>query len=233
MTLLATEIHRPGLAGATIIFAADRRITRGTVRDSTRRKIFPIPRLRAGIGYFGLAEVPRGRRTEPMAIWLRRFIDASSASSLRGFAHDLARELNMVVPAQWRRTCVSGFHVCGFVSRHRPEFWYVRNCDDSAGQRPIGRYSAREDFQRRDAPGLAPGQVMVYRNGDIRAHVLAWQRIDQAFLGLLQQPDFRPLATGGDYVRWVRFKMGVIADMYHRFCRVSIIGRPVDAFSIS
>jgi hypothetical protein len=73
---------------------------------------------------------------------------------------------------------------------------------------------------------------MVYRNGDIRAHVLAWQPIDQAFIGLLQQPDFNSPVTRADYVRWVKFKMGVIADVYQRFCRVSIIGRPVDAFSI-
>jgi len=231
MTLLATEIHKPGQPDATIIFAADRRITRGTVRDIAQPKIFRIPRLRAGVGYFGLAEVPRGRKSEPMAMWLQRFISNSRASTLPQFAQNLASDLNAAVPR--RQTYVSGFHVCGFVDVNRAEFWYVRNCDDSPAQRVTGEYAAREDFQRRDAGRLVAGQVMVYRNGDIRAHVFAWERIDQAFGGLLQQPDFKMPRTRSDYVRWVKFKMAVIADLYQRFCRVSIIGRPVDAFSIA
>jgi len=59
MTLLATEIHNhDAVDRAFIVFAADRRITRKSGEyGGTRKKIFALPWLNAGIGYFGLAEV--------------------------------------------------------------------------------------------------------------------------------------------------------------------------------
>ena len=33
-----------------------------------------------------------------------------------------------------------------------------------------------------------------------------------------------------DYVEWVKFKIELIAEFYDRFCRSSIIGKPVDGF---
>lgn len=233
MTLLATEIHRHNQPDAMIIFAADRRISRGAVRDREQPKVFAIPRLRAGIGYFGLAEIPSGAGSEPMAVWLQRCVTASAAPTLATLAHDVASALNAAVPAAWRRSVVSGFHLCGFADAARPEFWYIRNCDDTSEQHPTGTYAAREDFQGRDAPRLMPGRGMVYRNGDIRPHVLVWERIDEAFGSLLAAPDFSVPRTPNEYARWVEFKMGVIAQFYERFCRVSIIGGPVDAFAIT
>lgn len=233
MTLLVTEIHGHDQPEAVIIFAADRRITRGAVRDSEQSKVFSIPRLRAGIGYFGLAEVPVGTGSEPMAVWVQQFLSGSTTTTLADLARDLAGALNNVVPAGWRQSIVSGFHLCGFAAPTRPEFWYVRNCDDSVAQRPTGSYAAREDFQSRDAVRLAPRQGMVYRNGDIRPHVLVWEKIDDAFGALLSAPDFGVPKTPDEYVRWVEFKMKVIANFYESFCQVSIIGGPIDAFWIT
>jgi hypothetical protein len=232
MTLLTTEIHRPDRADAVIVFAADRRISRGDIRDSEQPKIFRIDRLHAGIGYFGLAEVPTSSATEPMAAWLERFLIGSVASTLGDLACELSAALNAVVPAPWRRSEISGFHLCGFATQSRPEFWYIRNCDDSPAQNPLGTYSVREDFQGRDAPRFPPNTAIVYRNGDIRAHVCAWEAIDKAFIGLLAAPDFRVSDTPAEYERWVEYKMELIAQLYERFCTVSIIGRPVDVFSI-
>jgi hypothetical protein len=168
-----------------------------------------------------------------MAMWLQRFVAEATATTLGGLAHDLAGALNAVVPARWRQSVVSGFHLCGFAAAARPELWYVRNCDDTVAQNPTGTYADREDFQGRDAPRLAPGQGMIYRNGDIRPHVLAWEKIDEAFGALLAAPDFGVPHTPNEYARWVEFKMDVIAQFYERFCQVSIIGGPVDAFFIT
>ncbi len=233
MTLLTTEIHRHDHADAVIVFAADRRISRGDIRDSEQPKVFRIDRLRAGIGYFGLAEVPAAGGTEPLAVWLGRFLQASAAPTLVALANELATALNAVVPAAWRGSETSGFHLCGLAAEARPEFWYVRNCDDSPAQNPVGVYSAREDFQGRDAPNLAAGRGIVYRNGDIRAHVYAWEAIDRAFGNLLEAPDFKTPSSRTEYERWVEYKMSIIAQLYERFCRVSIIGQPVDVFSIA
>jgi hypothetical protein len=73
---------------------------------------------------------------------------------------------------------------------------------------------------------------MVYRNGDNRAHVCAWEAVDEAFGALLTAPDFGAPRTPPEYERWVEYKMELIAQLYERFCTVSIIGRPVDVFSI-
>ena len=70
-------------------------------------------------------------------------------------------------------------------------------------------------------------------NGDIRAHVAAWEALDMAFGGMTQLPEFRHLTRPDDYAKWVQFKLGVIAAFYKRYCTTSIIGGPVDAFAIT
>ena len=234
MTLLATEIHRhESTTDAVIVFAADQRISRGGARDSEHPKIIRIPKLRAGIGYFGLAEIPRRSGRQPMAEWLQEFLGMAMASTLEDLAVELARSLNQTISDEWRLTQQSGFHLCGFAETNRPEFWYIRNVDDTLEQNPVGRYDAREDFQARDAGVLPEGAIQIYRNGDIRAHVLAWERTDDAFGGLLGTPDFRTPRTTAQYEEWVRFKMETITAFYETFSRQSIIGRPIDVFSVS
>jgi len=69
MTLLATEIHNHNdPKNAVIVFAADRRISNAQtgVYLDTRKKIFEVPWLNSGIGYFGLAEIPSATRSQPM-----------------------------------------------------------------------------------------------------------------------------------------------------------------------
>lgn len=234
MTLLATEIHNHNIPDqAIIIFVADRRISysNGTYAD-TRRKIFRVPMLNAGIGYFGLAEIPQKTSNVPMSIWLKEFIKGSKGlPTLKDFSKTLAAELNTAVPKNRRTSEHSGFHIAGFSAQAKPEFWFVRNVADDR-KTLLGNYQAREDFQGRDAPKLAHGAFQIYRNGDIRAHVVAWEAMDNSFGALLSFPDFKPLTTPEEYVEWVKFKMRVIAKFYKKFCKYSIIGTPIDAFAI-
>lgn len=232
MTLLITEIHNHEHSSrALIVFAADRRISEGTLYNDTRQKIFQIPALNAGIGYFGLAEVWSVKRTSTMEEWLTAYLSRAPTNSLCGFAERLATELNATVPKPIRQKYISGFHIAGFNNNAKPEFWFVRNVADDL-RTVRGEYEPREDFQRRDAPALKPGESQVYRNGDIRAHVIAWEAIDKSLGSLLGAPHFKGLSTPDDYVDWVKFKMEVIAMLYERFCSISIIGRPIDAFPI-
>jgi hypothetical protein len=232
LPLLTTEIHNHNdPAHALIVFAADRRISRGTKSDSSRQKVFPISPVNAGIGYFGLAEVPSSKRNIPMEEWLMDYLSRVSVTSLQVFAENLAVALNKSVPEGVRQKIPSGFHIAGFNKHRVPEFWYVRNLADD-GQTIFGIYKSREDFQARDALLLKPGESQIYRNGDIRAHVIAWENIDKSFGSLLQLSDFKSLSTPEEYADWVKFKMEVIAAFYERYCRISMIGSPVDAFSI-
>jgi hypothetical protein len=200
MTLLTTELHR-GADGGFIVFAADRRITLGTKPSSVDQvKIFPVRPLAAGIGFFGLAELRTPSGYQPMSEWIQDFLyTVQPSESLGALAHRLASELNCVVPAKLRGQEGSGFHLAGFDTSASAEFWFVRNVDDH-GAPTLGAYEAREDFQSQHRPKLRSGEIQIYRNGDIRAHVAAWEKIDQAFRGLLGTPDFRSIHTTRAYL---------------------------------
>ena len=234
MTLLTTEIHNPNDPhNALIVFAADRRISRGGSCCDCRKKILRIPGFNAGIGYFGLAEILQDDVRRPMAEWLQDFLMAKPVhANLQQFSKELMKSLNRAVPRQCQQSQISGFHIAGFNAQGLPEFWFVRNVADDC-RTILGEYQVREDFQRRDAPRLPAGAFQVYRNGDLRAHVVAWENIDNSLGSLLKNIDFRQLTTPEEYVAWVRFKMEMIARFYEKFCTRSIIGGAVDAFAIA
>lgn len=234
MTLLATEIHNhDDPDNAAIVFAADRRITNSGTYYDTRKKIFKLPWLKAGIGYFGLAVVEAPHAVVSMQQWLDAFIRKNTDySTLAEFSNRLASALNTGVPKTRHRTDRSGFHIAGFNAESRPEFWFVRNIDNAGGL-TLGAYQTHEQFQGRDAPTLPSGKVMIYRNGDIRAHEAAWKTIDESFGRLLLEPDFRKLRNAEDYKEWVRFKMKLIAYFYKKYHPEPVIATPIDAILIT
>ncbi|MDH5641739.1 MAG: hypothetical protein OEY28_10630, partial [Nitrospira sp.] len=154
MTLLTTEIlEGRQFLEPFIVFAADRRISLNGKPNAARKKVFRVPGYDAGVGYFGLAEVPSGQDRQPMDKWLREFLEKRPAvGGLESLATDLASALNSEIPSAWRRRYVSGIHLAGFDDGDRASFWFVRNVDDC--MTPIGAYQAREDYRRRDAGGL-------------------------------------------------------------------------------
>jgi hypothetical protein len=226
MTLLLTEIHEE--QERTIVFAADRRISRAG-RPASRQKVFTVPQLRAGVGYFGLAEFPGGRVDKLLSSFIK---NNRGTSSMAEFAGRLADSLNSDVPEAWRSSEPSGVHIAGFAPSGEIEFWFVRNVGDDRTTM-IGRYEAREDYQRTHKAALQAGQFQVYRNGDLRAHVIAWERIDRALERFFGFPDFERITTRERYLAWVRFKFQVLCRFYEDFCTDPIIGLPVDAFAVT
>lgn len=167
-----------------------------------------------------------------MSDWIRDFFyKLQPSDSLQQIALHLAKQLNCKMPQEWKQNEVSGFHLAGLTQKSRAEVWYIRNIDDQ-GRPTLGKYEVREEFAARDALSLQEGSTQIYRNGDIRAHVVAWEIIDKSFGQLLGTPDFRQLQSQDDYVDWVRFKMQLIAGFYERFCTEPIIGGQIDAFVV-
>ena len=231
MTLLTTEVHRSA-RGDIVVFAADRRISRGQAPAGTRQKVFRIPEKRAGDGYFGLAEVPTRSGRQPMSERIQDFFyQIQTADTLANIAERLTLQLNTDVPKDCRDSEVSGLHLAGLRTDDQAEFWFIRNIDDM-GNLTRTDYQFREDFQSRDASGLPSGAAQIYRNGDIRAHVVAWGQIDQSLGLLLGTHSFRALQSTDDYVEWVQFKMELVAGFHERFATESVIGQPIDAFAI-
>ena len=226
MTILLTEIY-PLEAKPFIIFGADGRISLKGRAIGKAKKLLVIRNLRAGLGYFGLAEVDK----KPMYQWLHEWCNKSRVHSLEKFAIDLANELNRAVPVNIRSRYISGIHIAGFGDEGEAEFWFVRNVNDDR-KTIMSTYEAREDFRSSHYKHLKPGQGQIYRNGDIRAHVVAWERLDEALTPLLHFPNFNVMRTPENYCQWMKFKLQVVALFYKRFCRSSIIGTPVDVLLI-
>ena len=249
MSLISNEIHiLDGFNKTVLVFAADRRITRDGKYHATLPKLFPIPYLRAGISYFGVAEVSSSKRgRQDMAQWLPDFINQQPGTKdLKTFAGELRNSLNQVVPPHVLAAQPSGFHLCGYNPQGIPEFWFITNVGgmDHLNYTGLGSrfLEPSPDFLERDAktqgwdgvkPGSVRNAVQVYRNGDIRAHVSAWRELDNFLREMRKYADFRQLRTVDDFAEAAKFKMEVIAYLYKKFCRKSIIGRPIDAFALA
>jgi hypothetical protein len=239
MTLLYTEISQdlPG-HGRCVLFAADRRITTpagGPPRHY--KKLVDIPYLNAALGFFGLAEFRRSQTGFRMSDHLREFVRAQAGTtSLALFAKRLATSLNSFVPSSLRRSERSGIHISGMTGDSLPEFWFVRNLDDT-GQPTLGKYEADEQYLTRDArndgfdgkdPATLPPHGRLYRNGDILSHVAAWEAIDKTLGRLRNVSAFSPIRSPSEYADWVRFKMEVLLHFQKRFAKTLLVGGPVD-----
>jgi hypothetical protein len=239
VTLLYTEISQdlPG-HGRCVLFAADRRITTSAGGPPRHyKKLVDIPYLNAALGFFGLAEFRRNQTIFRLSDHLREFVRAQAGiASLSLFAERLATSLNSFVPSSLRRSERSGIHISGMTAGSLPEFWFVRNVD-ATGKPTFGKYEAEEQYLSRDArndgfdgkdPATLPPHGRLYRNGDILAHAVAWEAIDETLGTLRSVPVFSPIQSPSDYAAWVRFKMEVLLHFQKRFAKTLLVGGPVD-----
>jgi hypothetical protein len=237
MTLLYTEISREfPQHGRCVFFAADRRISphRGTAQHY--KKLVDVPYLNSALGFFGLAEFKSGGRLYRLIDHLRDFVrHHHSVTNLADFAERLADSLNDFVPWNLRLSERSGVHLAGITSTRLPEFWFIRNVDESGNPNPRGRYDAREDYLRRDAPTNGYNDTdrktlpsFLYRNGDIVSHVVAWEALDDSLGNLLDIPQFHPVETAEKYAMWIRFKMEVLMRFHKQFARTLLVGGWID-----
>ncbi len=261
MTLVLNEIHfEDGFRNPYVIAAADSRIVdevRGRVEDK-KRKIFLLPRLRGAVSFFGLAEVWVDDRRKDMSLWLSEFIRTSAdMSSLQSFSEGLREALRGVVPETALGATHSGFHICGFRDDDLPDFWFLTNIGKLNDPAPFmyGDFHPRYDppsshFLGRDARtrfgwnGKDPTSLkalgtrglsyQMYRNGDFKPHVIAWDIMDLPLwmlgkFGVLRGPD-----SPEEHARYLKAKFEFMAAMSEKFYlvdgkpHVSYIGRPID-----
>lgn len=249
MTLVLNEIHAlDGFRETLMIAAADRRISNldGTYH-STRRKLFPIDYLNGAISYFGQATVYPNIKTVFLSEWLPDFIRHNAdATNLRTFVTRLRNELSRIMPKDILRKIYSGFHICGYQKSGLPDFWLLSNIGRMKGFtytfNDHYRKSLSSHFLERDAKknfgwdgsnlGSAKNIVQIYRNGDFRAHVAAWDKLDSIFNELRKSPNFNLPRNPKQYGDYVKFKFEVIAYIYKKWAKKNIIARPIDVFVI-
>lgn len=248
MSLITNEIHvRNGFKNTVLVFAADRLITKPNRPPVVRPKLFKIPYLEAGISYFGLAEVFPSGRTVYMSDWLQYFINRQAGiRELGEFAFKLRDALHLVIPLETLQANASGFHICGYTLRGLPDFWYLSNIGGMEQYWHTGlmpRYEEPQShFLERDAKELGwdgkdvssvQNKGRIYRNGDFRGHVVAWDALGQILENMQSFPDFKKQRTVEDYETTVKFKFKVIERIYKEFCRKPKVGGGVDVFTIT
>jgi hypothetical protein len=245
MTLLITEIHvSDSLQNSRIWFAADQRISlKGKRIDRGEQcKIFQIPYLNAGVGFFGLAQV---NSNVYLSDWLYNFINRQSntnVKTLKEFTRRVCSELNLSIHKPWLSEQVSGLHICGYNENELPEFWVVRNSDrfeDGEYKDLKTDYYYAEECLARDASkmgfdGVTPStpgyHIQAYINGDIYPYHLIWRDLDKLIQGLFATPNFDYPQTPNDMEKVIKWKMRVITSFYKNFARKQIIGGSSDAF---
>jgi len=247
MTLITTEIHvQKEICKSIIFMAADRCMSRRGKHAGIARKIFPISNLKAGIGFFGIAEILINKQWKSMSPWLQNFIAKNyNVGSMRSLARLLKKELDKNIPNDVKRKYPSGFHLTGFNSEGYPEFWFVTNIGGMKGTAYTNLkdyFSISEDFLRRDLgklgydgikPTIPAIKNQCYRHGDTRAHIIVWEKFDRILMEFFSLPDFKPIKSVKGYEDLLRFKMQLIARIYKKWCRVSLISTPIDVFSIT
>jgi hypothetical protein len=241
VTLLINEIHiRGNLKKCFILFAADSRITVNGEYHSTRKKIFEIPYLNSGIGYFGLGQI---NNRVFLSDWISNFIlHNSSVTTQEDLAKRLCDQLNINVDKDLLASNPSGIHVCGFNGNNYPELWFVRNIQDMEGniyKNFSTEYFISEDFLGRDAkqfgfngndPKIFLNPTQYYINGDVRPFHSVWNRLDKFLHEMNSYDDFNISNSPADYQRVAKWKMEVISSFYKQFANKEIIGRPIDTF---
>lgn len=251
MTLITNEIHLiNGLSKSLLVFAADRRISNPATGKyvATRKKLFSIPYLEAGISYFGVAEVFPPGKSQSLSDWLPTFISKQAdAPDIQTFAHRLKDALHMIIPPVYLQSMPSGFHMLGYNKQGLPDFWFLSNIghmDQFEYKDLQARYlDPSPDFLGRDAglhfdwdginPDSAKNGICYYRNGDIRSHVVAWEKLDDILKGILSFKDFKSPNTIKGYEEYVRTKFEILAYIYKKFAKRQIIARPIDVFCLS
>ncbi len=245
MTLLLNEIHitNRDLRDSVIIFAADGRLSKRFKFFATTKKIFRIDYLNAGVGFFGLAEFTTmiGKR-HMVADWLANFINKNSKiNTLKEFANTLGQELGSVIPKETKLKHRLGIHLAGFRKDGLPEFWFLRN---SQNDTLLESFNVSEQFLSSAARDMGyDGKnpilpevfsfIQIFRNGDIRSHAIVEEDLNKIMNNFFSLSDFKKPSSVSDYENFVRFKMKIIADIYAKYCRDSVIGTPIDVFSIT
>lgn len=246
MTLVLNEIHLvDGLNRTVLIAAADRRITKvNGSHFGTHPKLFHIPYLNGAISYFGRADfrdVTDG--TQNFWDWLPAFIRRQSAArDLKTFTYKLCDALHRLIPGAVIGEQPSGFHICGYNERSLPDFWFLTNIrkmkDYAASEFKPSYKTPSSHFLERDAKGLGwdghdpssarSNRVMIYRNGDFRAHAVVSRLVDEIFKHMSRFRDFKRPKNPSDYGDYVLFKFRFIAALYRKWMKHERIGEPID-----
>jgi hypothetical protein len=208
--------------------------------------LFDITYLNSTVSFWGATLLKNEKNKDALLCdWLPTFITKSSnIKSLLEFSKALRIELNQRMDKTFLKDEPSGFHLAGINNNGIPEFIHFSNCDFNESN---GRYEnivenykePFEDFLQRDAVEFgwdgktiesvkSNNVVRLYRNGDLKAHVAAWDKLDELYNNFFSFPQFRkPYAfSDKDIIKLTRQKLTFISSLYDSWSDLKNVGAP-------
>jgi len=244
MTLILTEISEFGIA-----MAADTAISIPTLSPANRTyfwrvyygatKLRPIPKLRAGISYWGQQRI--GYRDDmDTDVWLLNFIRSNENryATLDDFAillqNELRQNVSEITDEEDLRYGTIGFHLAGYVEREGqrlPAFYHIHNGQSERFQNINPRIvNANLDFP----PQPSPTRPYITRNGDFQTVYAPFFEIMNALLNHLESTGVQiPPPSLQGRAEFLAFQIRAVRDLYRLSNLLPHIGGEIVTLTIS
>ena len=197
MTLILTELSPFGIAmAADTALTQDVRKPDGTIGDKVyygAHKLFTVPKLKAGIAYWGWGEIPQpgagwSDKNRPLTeLWLPHFLEENLEhyNSISDLAQLLENELRKRIPeidvGEYPEGD-GGIHLAGYeaIGDHfLPTFWHIHNGKSKAlPDKKINPaiVNANNDISPEKGRYLAERKgIAIIRNGDTKAYITLFE----------------------------------------------------------
>ena len=261
MTLILTELSYFGVA-----MAADSALTQelrkpdGTLGDKVyygAKKLFTVPKLMAGIAYWGWGDIPQPgagwsnpQKLERTELWLPHFLEKNKEryNSISALAQLLENELRKRIPeidAQMEPRGDGGIHLAGYESQGErliPTFWHIHNGKSTA--LPSKRLNPAIVNANNDIPpekGTLIAEKMglaIIRNGDIEPYIAIWELLFKPrspFSRIVRNMDltFPYTESLAERAKLLKFQIQTVAGLYRFSKEGGGIGGAVTTLTIS
>jgi hypothetical protein len=225
------------------------------------QKLFVVPKLRAGIAYWGWVFLPQPgsdwlsdeKKQDLLELWLPHFLECNKDryDSISDLAQLLENELRKRIPkidVKEHRYGDGGIHLAGYESESRengdllPTFWHIHNGLSQA--LPNKKLNPAIVNANNDIP-LTTGRKIVetpglatIRNGDIESYVVLWEllfRPDSAFSQIVKTVDltFPYVDSLAERASLLKFQIQMVAGIYQFSKEGTGIGSPIATLTIS
>ena len=238
MTLILTEIGLNGISMAADSAVVSRGGRRTVVRLNASQKLQTIPYLNAGISCWG-----RGRISgTPTDQWLTTFISSNSRRrTLRGFANELGRQLNIQLSATI--TGSLGFHLAGYESYNgtlTPSFYHIHDGPSTTLQ-PRGinvnpnRFNVNHDFPPNLFATITRNNYYITRNGDYQFYAQLFNLLNNFFNCLYHTHSIRIPGSHNlsDRAEYLVFQIRTVSEIYRISNLIPGIGGDIDYLTIN
>jgi len=260
MTLIVTELSYLGIA-----MAADSALTQeirkpnGTIGDKVyygAKKLFTVPKLRAGIAYWGWGDVPQpgagwlNQGRLPTELWLPHFLEEKkecfdSISTLAQLLEDDLRKRIPEIDPESQPEGDGGIHLAGYESSGQqliPTFWHIHNGKSEAlPSKKINPaiVNANNDISPERGNLLVEKKgLAIIKNGDIKPYNVLWELLFKprsVFSEIVKGMDLTfPYAKSlAERANLLKFQINTIEGLYRFSKGGGGIGGPVTTLTIN